>query len=180
MTSDYFKRVGLVILIIATMLVGTVWLTRGKHGISDHERYEFYRIGVMDYGSLNLATELVFMRVNSPSSVDDLAFLPGSLAFLPKKARPLFGQQESTPDSLVDMILEPEKCLLVRKVLLTVPRVGGAASGPRVLLTLDEASRRTTPTAGLRAASMPAQCAAGFAPECVISVWAEARPKKCD
>lgn len=176
MIRRYLMRIAIVVLVIIAVLAGVVWL---KPGQTDGEKWRFYRIAQTSYASSGITSDLQFARAGGSLTIDSVASLPGNLAFLPKKATlPLFGQTGPIPNAPVDVILEPEKCLFVRRVQFSPPPASGGGE-PRMLLTLDPVSRAVLPSARLRAI-MPPPCATSYGPECLIDIWVEARPKKCN
>lgn len=177
MTQRYMIRIAAVIAFLSVALALAFWLAAGK---TDGEKWRFFRIGQTNPTTFKFADSLKFMRADGAATdIDSIARLPGGLAFLPNKTEPLFGQRSAAADAVVDMVLEPEKCLLVRRIQFIQAPAADGAGGGRILLSVDADSRLVRPSAVLRAA-LPPQCATTGGPECGIAIWAEARPKKCD
>ncbi len=176
MTRRYLLRIVLVAGILALLLGMLLWL---KPARSDEGKWRFFRIGQASLTATGMSGGLVFFHVDSDTSdLDNVALLPGGLAYLPKNVTPLFGHRAPMPGAVADVVLEPGKCLLVRRLQFVRTPAANPTGEGRVLLSVDKDSRLKSASAALRGA-LPAGCDTGYRPECQIIVWAEARVKKC-
>lgn len=177
LTRRYLVRITSVILILAAGAGLLLWWRPGHAG---SERWRFFRLGEASGTTLAVSSPLLFLRGGgSTDDLDGVMRLAGGLAFLPKKAGPLFGQRSATPDAVADVVLEPGKCLLIHRLRFVQAAAADGTGGGRVLLSVSEASRLTSSGSTLRGA-LPPRCGTGDAPDCRVLIWAEARPKKCD
>ena len=174
--GKYLIRTAFVALILMTILIVILfyWPRANKD-----QKWRYFRIGHVALSGQVVSSGLAFARAAATTSdIDNLAMLPGGLAYLPKKALPIFGQTAAKSDAVADAVLEPESCLFVRSIQLeTAPSAGGAAG--HTLVIINEKSRSTNLSAKIRAL-LPERCATTTSPECEILIWAEGRRKKCD
>jgi len=166
MTGRFLLRVLALAIVLSLVLGAIVWW---KPAQTKEEKWRFYQIGRVDPSTGDVFTSLTILHpAGSPLDINAVAQLPSSLAYLPKKADPLFGQSTADAKAKADMVVEPAQCLLIKTILVK--------NGTDVVLTVEAAH----PAPDLTKLTSKQSGSCTSTGECTMMVWAEARPKKCD